>query len=65
MAYIRHPVYGDPLYGKKLANDNVNAQMLHSRYLILIHPSSGERMKFEAPLPDDFTQLLVRLKDHG
>jgi 23S rRNA pseudouridine1911/1915/1917 synthase len=65
MAYIRHPVYGDPLYGKKLANDNVNAQMLHSRYLILVHPSSGERMKFEAPLPDDFTQLLVRLKDHG
>lgn len=65
MAYIRHPVYGDPLYGKKSANDNVNAQMLHSRYLILIHPSSGERMKFEAPLPDDFTQLLVRLKDHG
>jgi 23S rRNA pseudouridine1911/1915/1917 synthase len=65
MAYIHHPVYGDPLYGKTSANEGVNAQMLHSRYLVLRHPSSGEQMKFTAPLPDDFTQLLVRLRDYG
>ncbi|HEY8499501.1 MAG TPA: RluA family pseudouridine synthase [Clostridia bacterium] len=65
MAYIRHPVYGDPLYGKKSADENVNVQMLHSRFLILKHPSSGEQMEFEAPLPDDFTQLLARLKGYG
>jgi len=58
MAYIHHPVFGDPLYGMRTADDNLNFQMLHSRYLILNHPATGERMEFEAPLPDDFVQLL-------
>lgn len=65
MAYIRHPVYGDPLYGVKSADDDLKAQMLHSRYLVLNHPATGERMEFEASLPDDFIELLVRLKGYG
>jgi len=65
MAYIRHPVYGDPLYGVKSADDDLKAQMLHSRYLVLNHPATGERMEFEASLPDDFIELLARLKGYG
>lgn len=65
MAYIHHPVYGDPLYGKKTADYNLNVQMLHSRYLALKHPATGEPMEFEAPLPDDFRQLLERLNNQG
>jgi len=65
MAYIHHPVYGDPLYGKTSANDGVSVQMLHSRFLVLNHPATGKRMEFEAPLPDDFTQLLAKLRDYG
>lgn len=62
MAYIRHPVYGDPLYGASTKKADLGGQMLHARYLILTHPSSGERMQFEAPLPQGFIDLLQKLK---
>lgn len=60
MAYIRHPVYGDPLYGASSKKADTGGQMLHARYLILTHPTTGEKMQFEAPLPDSFQQLLKK-----
>ena len=61
MAYINHPVYGDPLYGRN-TKKLTGGQMLHARYLRLMHPSTGEYMEFEAKLPDDFVKLLESLK---
>ncbi len=61
MAYIRHPVYGDPLYGASTKKADVGGQMLHARYLILTHPSTGKKMQFEAPLPQGFIDLLEKL----
>lgn len=61
MAYIRHPVYGDPLYGASSRKANIGGQMLHARYLILTHPTTGEKIQFEAPLPESFQQLLKKL----
>lgn len=58
MAYIKHPVYGDPLYGASSKNAVTSGQMLHARFLRLKHPSTGEYMQFEAELPDEFTKLL-------
>jgi 23S rRNA pseudouridine1911/1915/1917 synthase len=58
MAYIRHPVYGDPVYGRSSRKAGTNGQMLHARFLKLKHPSTGEAMEFEAPLPEDFIKLL-------
>ena len=62
MAYIHHPVYDDPLYGASSRKKITGGQMLHARYLRLIHPSTGEYMEFEAKLPDDFIKLLNSLK---
>lgn len=58
MAYIKHPVYGDPLYGASSKNACTKGQMLHARFLKLRHPSTGEYMQFEAKLPEEFTKLL-------
>lgn len=62
MAYIRHPVYGDPLYGASTKKADMGGQMLHARYLILTHPSTGRKMQFEAPLPQGFIDLLEKLR---
>ncbi|MFQ7077909.1 MAG: hypothetical protein ACLRSW_08205 [Christensenellaceae bacterium] len=36
-------------------------QLLHAYKLIFMHPSTGERMEFTAPLPDYFQSLLEKL----
>ena len=62
MAYIHHPVVGDKVYGYKKQRFNLEGQMLHAARLKLTHPISGEVMTFEAPLPDDFANLLEKLR---
>jgi len=61
MAYIGHPVAGDPVYGRK-NNRGLSGQALHAGELTLTHPSTGESMTFTAPLPEDFQNLLNVLK---
>lgn len=58
MAYIKHPVVNDPLYGYKAMPFPINGQALHSRTLDLNHPITGEKMHFEAPLPQDFLECM-------
>jgi 23S rRNA pseudouridine1911/1915/1917 synthase len=38
-------------------------QALHAIQLTLTHPTSDERLTWQAPLPDDFKTLLVELDD--
>ncbi|MFC7392484.1 RluA family pseudouridine synthase [Scopulibacillus cellulosilyticus] len=52
MAYIGHPVAGDPKYGPRKTL-SINGQALHAAELGFNHPSTGERMTFTAPLPAD------------
>lgn len=59
MAYIGHPVLGDPLYGTK--QDRGGAQCLHARELKFIHPRTGLPIRLTSPLPDYFTAALQRL----
>lgn len=61
MAYIGHPVAGDPLYGLR-DKRGLAGQALHAGELSLVHPATGERMTFFAPPPPDFTDLLERLR---
>ncbi len=60
MAYIGHPLAGDPLYGprKTLAGPG---QYLHAGLLGFKHPRTGQEMIFTAPLPDYFTKMLEHL----
>ena len=55
MAYIGHPVLGDEKYGSK---GKFPMQALHSYYLKLRHPKSGEEMEFTAGLPDDMKSII-------
>ena len=75
LAHIRHPLVGDPVYGRRLmipADATVSLtetlrgfkrQALHARRLGLAHPVSGELLHWEAPLPEDLRHLLEAL-DH-
>lgn len=63
MAYIGHPVTGDPLYGKKCALMDTGGQVLHARCLEFAHPVTGKPMRFETGLPDYFTGLIGALED--
>jgi 23S rRNA pseudouridine1911/1915/1917 synthase len=37
-------------------------QALHAQRLVFTHPATDERLEFTAPLPDDFRDLLERLR---
>ena len=37
-------------------------QALHARRISIVHPSSGEPMSFEAPLPDDLIAVMDALR---
>lgn len=75
MAHIRHPLVGDPVYGRRLAlppraTENLKQalhdfrrQALHAQKLGLAHPQSGEFMRWEAPLPQDLQALLAALDE--
>lgn len=56
------PIVGDVFYGKKgldaLIPDCPPRQMLHAARFSFDHPKTGERMTFEAPLPEDFERTL-------
>lgn len=59
MKYIGHPVAGDPKYGPRRTLP-IAGQALHAAVLGFDHPRTGERMRFEAPLPEDMQRLLRR-----
>ena len=61
MASIGHPLLGDNIYGPKNAAGALEGQCLHARVLGFVHPRTGQYMEFEAPLPDYFQKLLVKL----
>lgn len=56
--YMGHPIVGDPVYGYKKQKFKLNGQLLHAKRLILTHPTTGEEMTFDAPLPDYFCEVL-------
>jgi 23S rRNA pseudouridine1911/1915/1917 synthase len=59
LSHIGHPVVGDPKYGRR--KDGAARMMLHARELSFWHPATGKRVRFTAPLPEEFTPWL----DHG
>ncbi len=62
MEYIKHPVVGDPLYGKNNCGIYNNGQLLHAYKLTFVHPTTKKEMTFEAPLPDYFKEVLSIIK---
>lgn len=62
MAYIGHPVVGDPKYGPKNPPFPIAGQALHAAELTFCHPVSGDEMVFTAPLPQDMEDILAALR---
>ncbi|GAC15883.1 23S rRNA pseudouridine(1911/1915/1917) synthase RluD [Aliiglaciecola lipolytica] len=75
MSHLRYPLVGDALYGgrprlpKACSEAMINMlrgfkrQALHAIQLELAHPTTGEWMSWQAPLPDDMVKLLSVLKE--
>lgn len=63
MAYLGHPVAGDPVYGPKKSITSLEGQCLHAGKIGFVHPRTGEYLEFEAPLPAYFTGFLQKLKE--
>jgi 23S rRNA pseudouridine1911/1915/1917 synthase len=72
MAHLGCPCLGDPVYGSGAPAKEVqailkeldfNRQALHAGLLGFIHPITGQKLKFKAPLPDDMQELADALAD--
>ncbi len=61
MAYIKHPILGDEVYGSASSKLGLSGQALHGYRLTFVHPRTGEAMTYTAPLPEDFTVALKKL----
>jgi 23S rRNA pseudouridine1911/1915/1917 synthase len=78
--YISHPLFNDPEYGgnrilrgttftkyKQFVRncfDLLPGQALHARTLGFVHPTSGEELLFDAPLPEGFSTLLQKWRTY-
>lgn len=73
LAWLKHPVVGDEVYGggrdRQITDAAVRAslaamgrQFLHAERLAFRHPQSGEEMRFLAPLPAELSSFLETLE---
>jgi len=75
MTHLGHPILGDPVYGAahknrsvklseagKSALDMLGRQALHAHLLGFEHPETGEKLRFESPLPQELADLLTALE---
>lgn len=76
LSYVNHPIVGDDLYGNarnrcrnlkngtlRLEMMKITHQMLHALSISFDHPFSGERVRFEAPLPEDMLKVIKVLEE--
>ena len=62
MAYIGHPVAGDPLYGPRKTLKG-HGQFIHAKTLGFTHPTTGELVEFTAEEPAIFKETLEKLRE--
>lgn len=78
LAYIGHPIFGDPTYGGRRIQGRVSMkarrrlaellrkcprQALHAEALSFEHPVTGRPCRFRAPPPEDMEAVLVGLRE--
>lgn len=73
LAWLKHPVIGDETYGggrdNTIQNPRIKSQIrglgrhfLHAEKLAFTHPSTGERVQFQSPLPPELSKLLAEIE---
>ncbi len=60
----RH-ILGDDLYGFKSKKDTINRVFLHAYKLYMLHPTTGEKMEFVAPLFPDMKDFIHNKFNQG
>lgn len=81
MKHIGHPLFNDDFYGgDKIVKGTVYSkykqfvdncfsickrQALHAQTLGFVHPTTGEEVFFEAPLPDDIAQVIEKWRKYA
>ena len=60
LSSINRHILGDSLYGFKSENGRIARVMLHAFGIYFIHPRSGKRVTFVAPIWDDFMEILEK-----
>lgn len=65
MAYLNHPIVGDPVYGSGRAELGLTTQCLHAQALTFLHPRTGREVTVTCPLPDEFQDTLLKLQRMG
>ncbi|HUS25590.1 MAG TPA: 23S rRNA pseudouridine(1911/1915/1917) synthase RluD [Candidatus Binatia bacterium] len=77
MAYVRHPVVGDPVYGGRVVRgagmpEDLRRQLatfprqaLHARELEFAHPITRARVAVSSEPPEDMQALLRALREHS
>ena len=63
LSQIGYPIVGDEVYSKGKNEWNIKGQCLHAKSLEFVHPTTGEKMYLEAPLPEYFEKILGELKN--
>ena len=61
MAFLKCPIVGDVLYGRRKQSIPLDRHFLHAYRLTILLPGHEEAMTFEAPLPDELNRVLAEL----
>jgi 23S rRNA pseudouridine1911/1915/1917 synthase len=66
LSHLGHPLVGDPVYGRPRPRPEAAAafprQALHAATLGFAHPVTGTALRFDSPIPEDFTRLTENLR---
>ncbi len=62
LSSLKHPLIGDPAYGKRNGAIPFSRQALHAERLGLLHPSTGRPMSWQADPPEDMQELISTLR---
>lgn len=63
MKWLGHPLLGDSKYSLAKNRFGLEGQFLHAKLLGFIHPKTGSKMVFEAPLPKELEEILGNLEE--
>ncbi len=67
LQYIGHPIFGDELYaGRKVSREDrrvLPRVFLHAAHISFTHPINGKKMDFEAPLPNELSEVLKSFEE--
>ncbi|MBR2241209.1 MAG: RluA family pseudouridine synthase [Clostridia bacterium] len=64
LSEIGHPVVGDEVYSNGKNEFGIHGQLLHAKSLDFNHPTTGKHMHLEAELPEEFEEVINKLRNN-